>query len=187
MKAAPPTTTQWERGSMTPPEPLPGFAPDIERTAVLSDDGRYRYRLGRRWGDGPVMCFIMLNPSTADADIDDPTIRRCIGFAKREGCDAIDVINQYAYRSTDPHVLNVTLRGPDNFAAWAESLKAADIIVAAWGAWFDTKSRGAPWQPSDFHAVAPDDVLCLGCTSSGAPRHPLYVRGDQPLELFTTA
>ena len=71
-------------------------------SAIISPCGRYRYRLDRRWGDGRTMGFIMLNPSTADAENDDPTIRRCIGFAKREGCDAIAVVNLYALREGRP-------------------------------------------------------------------------------------
>ena len=71
-------------------------------SAVLSECGLYRYRLDRRWADGPTCGFIMLNPSTADAEVDDPTIRRCIGFAKREACGALIVVNIYPLRATKP-------------------------------------------------------------------------------------
>ena len=71
--------------------------------AVISQDERHRYSLTRRWGDGPrVCCWIMLNPSTADATTDDPTIRRCIGFTHAWGYDALTVVNLYAWRATDP-------------------------------------------------------------------------------------
>ena len=71
--------------------------------AVISQDERHRYSLTRRWGDGPrVCCWIMLNPSTADATTDDPTIRRCIGFTHDWGYDALTVVNLYAWRATDP-------------------------------------------------------------------------------------
>ena len=74
-----------------------------ERSAVLSDDGKYRYQLDRKWGPGEVMLtFVMLNPSTADANEDDPTIRRCVNFAKRELFHGIRVLNLYAYRTPSP-------------------------------------------------------------------------------------
>lgn len=75
----------------------------IVTSASISGD--YRYRLGRAWAGGPTCTFIMLNPSTADADQDDPTIRRCVGFAKALGCGALEVVNLYAYRATNPRDL----------------------------------------------------------------------------------
>ncbi len=77
----------------------------VTKEAVISDCGRYRYRLTRRWGDGPLLSFIMLNPSTADAEVDDPTIRRCMGFARRDGYGGIVVGNLYAFRTTKPKAL----------------------------------------------------------------------------------
>ena len=71
--------------------------------AVISQDERHRYSLTRRWGYGPaVCCWIMLNPSTADATTDDPTIRRCLRFTQGWGYDALTVVNLYAWRATDP-------------------------------------------------------------------------------------
>ena len=71
--------------------------------AVISQDERHRYSLTRRWGNGPrVCCWIMLNPSTADATTDDPTIRRCVRFTQAWGYDALTVVNLYAWRATDP-------------------------------------------------------------------------------------
>lgn len=155
----------------------------VTRTAELSDDGLYRYRLGRRWGDGVPMVFIMLNPSTADDEADDPTIRRCIGFAKREGFGAIDVINLYALRATKPlHLLHhPDPEGPHNPLAWAQALLDSDpaMVVAAWGA-FDhpdlPMSKALRGCSSDLH--------CLGTTRTGRPRHPLYVKADCPLEIY---
>lgn len=74
----------------------------IQKEASISGCGRYRYALHRWWGHGTTLGFIMLNPSTADADIDDPTIRRCMGFARDFGYDGIRVFNLYAYRATKP-------------------------------------------------------------------------------------
>lgn len=82
--------------------------------AVVSGDGRYRYALTRTWRpDAPLLTFVMLNPSTADAYADDPTIRRCIGFARREGAAGIRVANLFAYRATSP----AALVGPVDAAA----------------------------------------------------------------------
>lgn len=76
--------------------------PDVQKAAYLSADGLYRFALHRWWGDGIRLGFVMLNPSTADAEIDDPTIRRCMGFARTLGFDGIRVVNLYAYRATKP-------------------------------------------------------------------------------------
>jgi hypothetical protein len=75
---------------------------EMLREAEISEDGKYRYALMRMWDDKPLMMFCMLNPSTADATKDDPTIRRCIGFAKDRGYGGIYVVNLMAYRATDP-------------------------------------------------------------------------------------
>jgi hypothetical protein len=88
-----------------------------DRGATLSDCGRYRYRLWRRWADGPTVLFVMLNPSTADADVDDPTIRRCIGFARSWGAGALEVVNLYAWRATQPAELKAAV-GPVGEYPW---------------------------------------------------------------------
>jgi hypothetical protein len=138
----------------------------------------YRYELIRRWGDDPMLEFVMLNPSTADAHQDDPTIRRCIGFAKRWGYGALLVRNLYAYRATDPSMLvNVADPiGPANRDYLGNRI--AHCTIAAWGAhpaatgWWN----GYPYDITK--AVTRKNLYCLGRTSSGAPRHPLYVKGD---------
>ena len=149
--------------------------------AVLSEDGTYRYHLWRQWGpDGcERVVFVMLNPSTADATVDDPTIRRCIGFARREGMDRLDVVNLYAYRATNPDDLLVAPDpvGPENYWHLQRVIHAAPMVVAAWGAWRDSR-RDCPPMPNVL-AIA-GHMHCLGTTKSGAPRHPLYVKGDQP-------
>lgn len=147
-------------------------------SAVLSPCGRYRYRLDRRWGDGPTMGFIMLNPSTADADQDDPTIRRCIGFARREGCGALVVANLFAFRATNPISLISAHNpvGPD--ADDYLLLAIRDVtgpLVAAWGIW------NRDHRANDVKAMIGQHCVCLGKTRDGSPRHPLYVKGDAPL------
>lgn len=161
--------------------------PDLlmRRTAQISPCGRYRYRLTRQWSEAAPLTFCMLNPSTADADIDDPTIRRCIGFAVREGAGGIVVVNQFAYRATSPDDLRKAVDpfGPDNKAALHEAATAAAQdgmpIVCAWGA------HGGH---SNWHIVIMQQsgarLVCLGMTKGDHPRHPLYVRADQPLVVF---
>lgn len=158
---------------------------DVESAAVISDDQQYRYSLTRRWGAGPDATFIMLNPSTADASQDDPTIRRCIGFAKREGCASLTVVNLFAYRATDPRaLLDVDdPRGPDNVLHIERAVAGSSIAIAAWGSflWQNRKRL----RPPAFVLDLAVDLLCLGTTKDGEPRHPLYVRGDQPLVRWT--
>lgn len=157
-------------------------------SAVISDCGAFRYTLHRRI---PSMLrwvrpclFIMLNPSTADATQDDPTIRRCLGFAKREGCTSLTVVNLYALRATDPAALTqqgpvemVAIIGPDNDRHIREQAEQhrLGIIVAAWGAHPMARRR----ERAVADIIGP--MYCLGTTKAGAPRHPLYVKGDAPL------
>lgn len=154
------------------------------RTAVVSDEGRYRYRLGReREGGTGTVAFIMLNPSTADGTKDDPTIRRCMGFAASWGHRRLDVVNLFAFRSTDPTVLKHETHfiGPANTEHIQSVLSAAEVRVAAWGA-----------QPVAEEAArtilgSRTDLTCLGTTKSGAPRHPLYVERSAVLKPWRMA
>lgn len=125
-------------------DPMPSlFSEEWGPSAVISDDGLYCYDLQRRWDEGPVMAFIMLNPSTADTELDDPTISRCSSFARSEGFSGIVVRNLFAYRTPSPTALRNAARagidviGPDNdewiadlFGAAARF--AAPLVVAAW-------------------------------------------------------
>ena len=142
--------------------------------AEISDCQRYRYALWRRWADGPAVLFVMLNPSTADARSDDPTIRRCIGFARSWDYAAVLVANLFALRTPHPSRL---LRarspiGPDN-DAWLRRLQsAAGLTVAAWG------NHGRHRRRSEKIRPLLAQVSVLGLTQLGEPRHPLYVRAD---------
>lgn len=151
--------------------------------SAFSADGAYRYQLVRRWSPGPVMTWVMLNPSTADAAVDDPTVRRCIRFARAAGCGALTVVNLYAWRARDPRELKAVTDpvGPDNDAwiARAAGRDGSGPVVAAWGAHTD---------PGRVRRVlgllAGRRVLCLGVTVSGQPRHPLYVEAGTRLRLL---
>lgn len=161
---------------------------EMERTAVISDDDLYRYRLGRRWDGGPLMVFLMLNPSVADAEVDDPTIRRCMGFARREGCGGIEVLNLYALRCTKPvHLLDhPDPEGAGNVEAWQSVLaNPTGPLVAAWGAFgLTTLPMSKALCAGRRMTYVQPGWWSLGLTKSGQPRHPLYVRADQPLEMW---
>jgi hypothetical protein len=171
---------------MTEAPGLFAVADGVERSARLSECGTWRYYLARHWAPkGEALAFVMLNPSTADATVDDPTIRRCIGFARRDGYAGLVVVNLFALRSTDPAALGQVLEqravGPDNDAylsmLLAERVRRGLPTVAAWGA-----HPGIEKRIQHVRALVPGiDWRCLGTTKAGAPRHPLYVRGDQPL------
>lgn len=143
------------------------------REAELSADHKYRYRLSRVWLDGPRVTFIMLNPSTADDQIDDPTIRRCINFAKNWGYGGLNVVNLYALRATDPFELWKAEDpiGPENERYLAEAARSGELLVAAWGA-------HAKKERAREVAMLPgfEKLTCLRVTKDGAPSHPLYLR-----------
>lgn len=150
---------------------------DTVGAAHFSRCGRYRYALWRTWDTArPACCFIALNPSTADATRDDPTMRRCMAFARRWGFGGMSVGNIFAFRATRPADMKAEARpiGRAN-DRWLQRLAAeSHVVVAAWG------SHGA-WRARDAHVLQLlGAVDCLGVTASGAPRHPLYVRGDTP-------
>lgn len=149
-------------------------------TALFSADGRCRFTLTREWGPGILVCFIGLNPSTATADTDDPTIRRCIAFAKREGGGRLFMQNLFGWRSTDPAALigapGIVGEPPEELGVRADT---ADLIICAWGA----IHKSLRWRADQVSDMLPGDprLRCLGRTKGGDPRHPLYVRGDAPL------
>lgn len=154
----------------------------MNRTARISLSGEYRYELRRWWGaeDAPYVLFVMLNPSTADADVDDPTIRRCIGFTKSWGYSRLFVGNLFAYRATRPAELK-TARDPVGHPndVWLRSMaRGAKLVIAAWGA------HGPAGRAAEVTTILTEwgEVHCLGLTKAGRPRHPLYVRGEtQPV------
>lgn len=157
---------------------------DMVREARISSDQQYRYTLLRRWGDTPRkgITWIMLNPSTADAEKDDPTIRRCMKFTERMGFKAMLVVNLFALRATNPRDLlwSADPVGPENGSWVRKACHQGAIVIAAWGALqepFNGASRNlAQIIQKDGYALK-----CLGTTKDGSPRHPLYVRANAPL------
>lgn len=150
-------------------------------SASFSKDGQYRYDLVRRWDpDNPrFYLWVLLNPSTADADTNDNTITRCIGFSKRDGMGGMVVVNLYAWRSTVPEALRHVFDpiGPWNNATilwWAEHPQCVKVI-AAWsghaGIQGDKVFSLIKWN-------AGHEMWCFGLTKKGYPLHPLYQPKD---------
>lgn len=150
-------------------------------TAYISPTGKYRWWLRRRviGGNGKTATFIMLNPSTADAVKDDPTIRRCVGFTKFWGYSYLYVLNLFSYRATNPLEL---IGAKDPVGGWTNmylgELKfMKGIIVCAWGnkTLFDRDK-----EVKKLLKEVP--LYCLELTKLGNPKHPLYVKADtQPI------
>lgn len=154
-----------------------------DRGALLSPCGIYRYQLWRMWDPkGPRIAWVMLNPSTADATQDDPTIRRCVAFARAWGFGDLVVVNLFALRATDPRELRNALTagrdpvGPDNDLRIMDVAGSASAVVAAWGVHGALAGRDREVQRL-LHGV---DVQCLGTTRDGHPRHPLYLATNTP-------
>lgn len=164
--------------------------PEIKKSAVLSPCGTYRYLLRRWWSEKitSTVCWIMLNPSTADASIDDPTIKRCIHFSRAWGYGGMVVVNLFPYRSPSPEKCREWAdwesSGPDwgirdtihyrNQPLIEKIAKESTLVVAAWGAgeWYqqfaehvaeEIQSNEAPWP----------NIYCLGLSKSGTPKHPM--------------
>lgn len=160
-----------------------------DRTAEISPCGRYRYRLTRTWDvRSPSLGWVMLNPSTADAALDDPTIRRCTSFAKAAGFGGITVANLFAWRATQPAELltpDDPFGSPRNVEVLEALLAEHDTVVAAWGAKFNDirRKRAGGDHPKTIRAMAGRHgtrLVCLGTTKDGSPKHPLYVGSAQP-------
>lgn len=145
-------------------------------------EGDYRYLLWREWqskGAGTAL-FIMLNPSTADARADDPTIRRCVSFAKGWGYNRLEVVNLFALRTSDPKVMKAheSPMGPRNAEVILDRANAAGVIVCAWG------THGTHLGQDEFlkSRLLPQHALhALHLTAQGHPGHPLYLPSDSNL------
>lgn len=157
-------------------------------SARFDDSGKFRYELWRDLGDrqtNQLCCFVMLNPSTADAKINDPTVRRCIGYARGWGFGRLCVLNLYALRSTDPAALRpdpVAAAGdPENLATIMRIAAKSDLVVLAWGV--NPQKLAAEGERRDKTVVealkkAGVSLHCLDTTKGGFPRHPLYCRSE---------
>ena len=149
----------------------------IERDAVISDCGKYRYLLRRVWDHDRIRAlFVMLNPSTADAEVDDATIRSCARLCRSWGFGSFEVVNLFGWRATDPGELAKAADpvGPNNLDVIEAAIVRCDMAICAWGAHSMAVPRAHAMfgMIQDYRPVA----LCLGTTKSGAPKHPLYIK-----------
>lgn len=147
----------------------------VSQKARFSRCRRYRYSLERRWanGDGKVL-FIGLNPSTADQRQDDPTIRRCVGFAKSWGYAAMEIVNLFAFRATYPNDLKRAADpiGPANDRWIRTAIENCDLKIACWGSAGQFKQRG------QIIRQTYSGLKCLRLNQSQQPAHPLYLKAD---------
>ncbi len=151
---------------------------EATRSAVISGDGLYRYRLDRRWAPGATVAWVMLNPSTADGETDDATLRKVTRYSRGWGFGALTVVNLYGYRATDPRDLWKAADpvGPENDRHITEAVSRAEV-VAAWGA-HARADRIAAALALIAKAPGASRVHALGVTKSGQPKHPPYLAGD---------
>lgn len=154
----------------------------VHSVAVYSDCRRYRYRLTRRWDTHfdrvSLVAFIGLNPSTATEVDNDPTVARCIQYAKDWGFGAMTMLNAFAFRATDPRNMKCVDDpvGPDNDMHLIDVAAAADRVVACWGTHATHLNREDHLLKMFYkHAVR---LSCLKLTKEGHPNHPLYLRKD---------
>ena len=153
----------------------------MKMSAVISECGTYRYELTREWGESDPACFIGLNPSTADAYKDDPTIRRCISFAEEWDCGGLIMVNIYGYRATKPKDMfsaagrGVNIVGPENMMYVKKAIQLSAVSIAAWG------NDGDCCDANDL--IATGRLKHLGLNKNGTPKHPLYLpKNSKPME-----
>lgn len=148
-------------------------------TADISPCGRYRWTLRRAWGSGPTLAWVMLNPSTADAHADDPTIRKCIGFAKRLGYAKIIVANVCPLRETSPSAM---VRDVDTIPpeVWRSNREAVDLAIreakatiVAWGN--HVERRPTLLQEAESIRARHHSLQALRFNAGGQPAHPLML------------
>ena len=153
----------------------------LEKNAVISECRTYRYTLSRVWDTNfPKLGIVMLNPSRADALKDDPTIRRCVGFAKRWKFGSLVVVNVYSARLTNPEYLQIIGEpiGPETERYFKESLTDAEMVLLAWGS--NIKGNQAAHAIQWLQEVNTNGkrFVHLGLTKDGQPKHPLYIKSD---------
>jgi len=155
----------------------------LKADAKLSDCRNYRFALWRTWDESkPFAMIIGLNPSTADETTDDPTLTRCINFAKSWGYGGVCMTNLFAYRATEPSKMKAQKKpiGSENDVWLAKLAKQAGIVVAAWG------NDGAFLNRSTVVKSMLPNLHCLKMNKSGEPAHPLYLKADLKPVIMTS-
>lgn len=151
----------------------------MRMSAVISR--KYRYVLHRGWDvKKPTLVWVMLNPSTATAKVDDATIRRCVAFGRALGYGAVTIVNLFAYRSTNPRRLSKARDavGPSN-ALYIIAASAARDVIVAWGKPSPFVRRsGQIERVYDLLKERAKSIKCLATNADGSPKHPLYVAGS---------
>jgi len=161
--------------------------PGVIGAAEFSACGRYRYWLSRDWSGlagTPFVLWIAMNPSTAESDVDDPTIRKEIGFTRREGFSRLVKANVMDFRSTSPAGLMSAGIAPcsDRNRLEIQRLASdASLIIVAFGKLHKSLRRYGDRALNDLRGR---ELWCLGKNSDGSPKHPLYLAADTPLERF---
>lgn len=151
------------------------------KTAEISRCERHRFKLGRVWDTNlPVLLWVMLNPSTADASIDDPTIRRCINYAKDWDFGGIEVVNLFSLRTPSPKVLIKTSVNERNHSSYNDILEKVflkhDAAICGWGTngTLDNRNKKILDMMNENGCIP----FCIDKTSLGEPKHPLYLKKD---------
>lgn len=162
-----------------------GGGANISGGAIISGD--YRYNLWRSWGVGPRLLWVMLNPSTADETIDDPTLRSCIRLSRHWEYGGLEIVNLFAYRSSKPRGLFTTTDpvGSENDYYLAEAAERATKIVLAWGGW--TRIGAVRQRASDVSRLLlehQEKLYFIERTQNGSPCHPLFVPTDVQLKWY---
>ena len=142
----------------------------MNKTALLSDDNIYRYQLSRIWDEEkPKILFIMLNPSTADEFVEDPTIRRVVNYAKDWGYGGVYVGNIYSFRSTYPKGLKCIADpiGPENINHIQTLISLVDKVIYAWG----NEEKEPDWLKKIV-----ETPYCIEISKKSIPKHPLYLK-----------
>lgn len=179
------TSTELAAPRRVPPPsaglPEPAWRLPSARGAEFSPCRAFRYRLWRAWSAlRPPLLFILLNPSAADEARDDPTVTRCTGFARRFARGGVEIVNLYAYRTTDPRLLRNAgyLIGEGNDAVIAARLRAhAGLpVVCGWG----VHARGLERAARVLAMIRASGArpFALACSDDGWPRHPARLRSD---------
>jgi hypothetical protein len=160
----------------------------VFKAAIISDDDKYRYVLTRVWKKSkPQLLIIGINPSTADASQDDPTIRRLTQFAQANGFGGFLMLNLFAYRASKTHVLRdkihvVSLEhiiGPENDKYLKTNIKKADKVICMWGRYAKLPSINRAMKVYDM--IPKDKRFCFGYNNDDSPTHPLF--SPNPLTL----
>lgn len=153
--------------------------------AVFSECGKYRYLLERQWStaESRVLTFVMLNPSTATAKEDDPTIRSCKRLAMEANCGGLRVMNLFAFRTPSPEKL-LKAKEPVGLLNdhYLQQLSAREMVVVAWGAGSKFANRAHQvWKSMSNAGVG---MFCYGQNSDGSPKHPLYLPTAAKMQVF---